>query len=77
MILLVASTIAGAFFVLVNNGTTTSSSEGGEHDSGSIAGGISEVLVTLVKLTATTLVVLSLGKGLELLNSLKWKPAQE
>ena len=42
----------------------------------SITRGLSEVLVTLVKLTVITIVVLLLQKGFSLLRSLKLRPAR-
>ena len=90
VILLVASVVARAFSLAVNNSTTTPSSnaggqtfqpmerpEGSDHEGGSIAGGLGGVLVTLVKLTGITVLVLALQKGFDLINSMKkWKPAQ-
>ena len=50
--------------------------EGGEHDGGSAARGISGVLITLAKFAAITLVVLPLQKGLEKWNLRNWNWAQ-
>jgi hypothetical protein len=51
-------------------------SQGGDN-SGSMARGLSGVLSTLMKLTGITLVVLSLQKGLEMLNHRKLTWIQE
>jgi hypothetical protein len=59
-----------------SNGQTLTQPEGGNHDGGS-AGGIASVLVTLLKLTSITILVLVLQKGLSQLGSLKLKPAQK
>lgn len=49
--------------------------EGGEHEA-SLAQGASGMLVTIGKLTGIALLVLLLEKGLRLLNSQRWDPAQ-
>lgn len=50
--------------------------EGGDHEGGSIAGGLAGVLGTLAKLTGITVLVLLLQKALNGFGSLKWKLAQ-
>ena len=50
--------------------------EGGDRDSGSIAGGVGGVLTTILKLTGITILVLVMQKIFSQLGSLKWKFAQ-
>lgn len=50
--------------------------EGGDHEGGSIAGGLAGVLATLLKLTGITIVVLLLQKGINLLGRSKLNFAQ-
>jgi hypothetical protein len=90
MILLVAAIVAGAFSLAVNNNLIASGSndsgqtttqpmtrpEGGDHDSGSIAGGVGGVLTTVLKLTGITILVLVIQKIFSQLSDLKWKFAQ-
>lgn len=50
--------------------------EGGDHEGGSSARGLSGVLATLMKLTGITVLVLLLQKAFDLFGRLQWKPAQ-
>jgi hypothetical protein len=50
--------------------------EGGERDGGSITGGLSEVLVTLSKLTGISLVVLFIQKAFSLFEQRKLIPTR-
>jgi hypothetical protein len=50
--------------------------EGGDRDSGSIAGGVGGILTTILKLTGITILVLVMQKIFGQLSSLKWKFAQ-
>ena len=89
VILVVASVVAGAFSLAINNSSTTSSSiegggpsamtrpEGGDHDSGSITGGLAGILATLMKLTGITILVLLIEKGINRLGNRKLMPTQQ
>ena len=74
-ILVVASIVAGAFFLAVNNNSTPSSTnqggqfqiqpnrfEGGDRDGGSIIRGLGGVLGTLAQIAGITVVVLLIQK---------------
>jgi len=50
--------------------------EGGDHHEASFTRGLSEVLVTLAKLTGITVLILSLQKGFELARNMKLKTIQ-
>ena len=50
--------------------------EGGDRDSGSIAGGVGGILTTILKLIGITILVLVMQKIFGQLSSLKWKFAQ-
>ncbi len=61
------------------DGTTTQMMErpeGGDHHEASVTRGLSEVLVTLAKLTGITVVILFLQKGIDLARNMKLKTTQ-
>lgn len=58
------------------NGQPMSHPEGGDKDGGSIAGGLSGIFFTLVKLTGITAIVLLLEKGFIMLDGRKLNTAQ-
>jgi len=75
-VVLVAAVVAGAFSLAVNNSSSASTTTangatfhltdrpgGGDHEGGSLAGGLGGVLGTLAKLTGISVLVLLLQKG--------------
>jgi hypothetical protein len=63
-----------------SDGTTiqpTERPEGGDHEGGSIAGGLSGVLTTLAKLTGITLLILAFQKVQDLFGGMKRKLVQQ
>jgi len=62
--------------ITASNGQTIARPEGGDHDSGSLTGGLGGVLATILKLTGITILVLVLQKGFSQLSNRNWKLAQ-
>jgi hypothetical protein len=60
-----------------SNGQTMTRPEGGDHDSGSLAGGLAGVLGTLLKITGITILVVMLQKGWSQLSILNRKFAKQ
>ena len=59
-----------------SNGQAMTRPEAGDHDSGSMSGGVAGILGTLLKIAGITILVVMLQKGWSQLGSLKLKMAQ-
>jgi len=75
VILLVASIVAGGFFIALEEGgqslQPTERPEGGDLEGGSVAQGLTGLLTTAAKLAGITLLVLMLERGLRILSNRK------
>jgi hypothetical protein len=58
------------------NGQSIARPEGNNYESGSLAGGFTSVLGTLLKITGITILVVMLQKAWSQFGSMKWKYAQ-